>query len=298
MITQAGKTAEGTPPVGASAAASSVDWAKWLPLLFAAGVLALYAPMLATAWLEWTVNDNYAHGFFIFPLCAFILWLRRDELRRAERRPTAWGLLPLAAGVIGQCLSYMLQVRYVGIWTLPLTLTGGVLMLYGAPMLPLVRFAILFSLLAYPLPHTILNVMTVRIQSASTDGATGLMGALGYPLIREGNVIQVPGATLEVAAACSGFHKMLSLTAFTLLYSYLFTTSQGKRLVLMLAVLPIALLANVLRISGLIAVAAGGGLDALHKAHDGAEYIAIVLAFGMLVSLGRSLGCRTMRFSL
>ena len=124
------------------------------------------------------------------------------------------------------------------------------------------------------------------------------MGALGYPLIREGNVIQVPGATLEVAAACSGFHKMLSLTAFTLLYSYLFTTSQGKRLVLMLAVLPIALLANVLRISGLIAVAAGGGLDALHKAHDGAEYIAIVLAFGMLVSLGRSLGCRTMRFSL
>ncbi len=284
------------PP--ASGAAPEADWAKWLPIIFGLGVSALYAPMLVTAWQEWTVNDNYAHGFFIFPLCAFILWLRRDELRRAERRPTAWGLLPLAVGVVGQSLSYTLQIRYVGIWTLPLTLTGGVLVLYGLPVLSLVRFAILFSILAYPLPHSVLNVMTGRIQSASTDGATGLMGALGYPLIRQGNVIQVPGATLEVAEACSGFHKLLSLTAFTLLYSYLFTASQGKRLVLMLAVLPIALLANVLRISGLIAVAAGGGLVALHHAHDGAEYCAIVLAFGILVLIGRVLGCRTMRFSL
>ena len=103
---------------------------------------------------------------------------------------------------------------------------------------------------------------------------------------------------LEVAEACSGFHKLLSLTAFTLLYSYLFTTSQSKRLVLLLAVLPLALLVNILRISGLIAVASSGGLTALHKAHDGAEYCAIALAFGLLILLGRILGCRTMRFSL
>ena len=290
MITQAGKAAD--------EAVASADWERWLPLVFGAGVLAMYAPALAAAAHEWSINDNYAHGFFIFPLCLFILWLRRDELRRAERRPSAWGFLPLAAGVIGQSLCYMLQIRYVGIWTLPLTLAGGVLVVYGPAMLPLVRFAILFSLLAYPLPHSIMNVMTARIQSASTDGATGLMSALGYPLIRQGNVIQVPGATLEVAEACSGFHKLLSLTAFTLLYAYLFTTSQGRRTVLMLAVLPIALLANILRISGLIGAAAGGGLTLLHQAHDMAEYIAIGLAFALLVLLGRILGCRTMRFSL
>lgn len=300
MITQAGKTADGVPsPVKADVAtASSEAWVKWLPLIFAVGVLALYAPTIAVAAHEWMINDNYAHGIFIFPLCAFLLWLRRDELRSVERRPSAWGLLPLAVGVIGQCLSYTFQIKYIGIWTLALTLTGGVLVLYGPQMLPFVRFVLFFSLLAYPLPHSVLNGMTVKIQSASTEGATALMSALGYPLIRQGNVIQVPGAMLEVAEACSGFHKLLSLTAFTLLYSYLFTTSQGKRLVLLLAVLPIALLVNILRISGLIAVAAGGGLTALHAAHDGAEYCAIALAFGLLILLGRILGCRTMRFSL
>jgi exosortase len=300
LITQAGKIADGVPsPAEAGrAVTSSAAWAKWLPLVFAAGVLALYAPTLAVAAHEWMINDNYAHGIFIFPLCAFLLWLRRDELRQVERRPTAWGLLPLMAGLIGQCLSYTLQIKYIGMWSLALTLTGGVLVLYGPPMLPFVRFAILFSLLAYPLPHSVLNGMTIKIQAASTAGATALMSALGYPLIQQGNVIQVPGAMLEVAEACSGFHKLLSLTAFTLLYSYLFTTSQGKRLVLLLAVLPIALLVNILRISGLIAAAASGGLNALHAAHDGAEYCAIALAFGLLIVLGRVLGCRTMRFSL
>ncbi len=285
MTIQEGKTADGA-------------LSPWTPLVFAVGVLALYAPTLIVAAHEWTINDNYAHGFFIFPLCAFLLWLRRDDLREAERRPSAWGLLPLAAGVIWQCLSYTLQLRYIGIWTLPLTLVGGVLVLYGPAMLPFVRFVILFSLLAYPLPHSVLAGMTTRIQSASTDGATALMTTLGYPLIKQGNVIQVPGAMLEVAEACSGFHKLLSLTAFTLLYSYLFTSSQWKRLILIAAVLPLALLVNILRISGLIAAAAAGGLPALHRAHDMAEYCAIGLAFGLLILLGRVLGCRTMRFSL
>ena len=124
------------------------------------------------------------------------------------------------------------------------------------------------------------------------------MSLLGFTLIRHGNVIQVPGAMLEVAEACSGFHKFLSLSAFTILFGYLCTTSQIKRFVLLLAVLPIALAANILRIAGLIAVTTAGGLSALHVAHDWAEYLAIALAFGLLVLLGRSIGCRTVRFSL
>ena len=299
MITQAKKTVgETPPPADAGAAASSAAFSKWLPLVFGIGLLALYAPTLAVAAHEWMINDNYAHGIFIFPLCAFLLWLRRDELRQVERRPSAWGLLPLVVGIVGQCLSYTLQIKYIGMWTLALTLTGGVLVLYGPQMLPLVRFAILFSLLADPLPHSVLAGMTVKIQSASTNGAATLMSLLGYPLILQGNVIQVPGAMLEVAQACSGFHKLLSLTAFTLLYSYLFTDTQWKRLILILAVVPLALLVNILRISALIAAAAAGGLPLLHQFHDPAEYGAIALAFGLLILLGRGLGCRTMRFSL
>jgi len=293
MITQAENLA---PP--AQGVEQSALTGQWPAMLFAVGVLALYVPTLLDAMHQWMINDNYAHGIFIFPLCGFLLWLRRDDLRQAERQPNAWGLLPLTLGLLLQCGSYMLQVKYVGMWSLVLTVAGGVLLLYGPAMLRIVRFALLFSLLANPLPHSLLNNMTIWIQSASTTGAAILMSLLGFTLIRSGNVIHVPGADLEVAQACSGFHKFLSLTAFTLLYSYLFTTNRTARLILMLSVLPLALLVNVLRISGLIAFASSGGLTALHAAHDGAEYSAIVLAFGLLVLLGRSLGCRVIRFSL
>ena len=271
---------------------------RWPALLFAVGVLALYAPTLIDAAQQWMTNDNYSHGVFIFPLCAFLLWLRRDDLRRATIRPSAWGLPLLGAGVLLQSFSYLLQVNYVGMWSLALTLAGGVLMVFGPALLRLVRFPLMFSLLANPLPHSLLAGMTVWIQSASTVGAADLMSLLGFTLVRTGNVIQVPGAVLEVAQACSGFHKFLSLSAFTILYGYLFTADNRVRLLLLASVLPIALLANILRISGLIAVAGSGGLTALHTAHDMAEYLAIILAFGLLALLGRSLHCRTLRFSL
>ena len=59
------------------------------------------------------------------------------------------------------------------------SLTGGVLMLFGPQMLRIVRFAIVFSLLANPLPHSLLSGMTVWIQNARTLGAAGLMDLLG-----------------------------------------------------------------------------------------------------------------------
>ena len=280
---------------GASFLAPSV---RWPGLLFAIGAVALYIPTLIDAGQQWMINDNYAHGVFIFPLCAFLLWLRRDDIRSAPVQPSVWGLPLLLAGVFLQSVSYLLQIKYVGMWSLALTLTGGVLMLFGPHMLRIDRFALIFSLLANPLPHSLLSGMTVWIQNASTLGAAGIMDLLGFTLVRNGNVIQVPGAVLEVAAACSGFHKFLSLSAFTLLYGYLFTESNRIRLILLVCVLPIALIANVLRIAGLIAAATTGGLSALHAAHDMAEYLAILLAFGLLVLLGRSLGCRNLRFSL
>jgi len=294
MITQATEKPSATSLVMTQSSA----WAKWPALVFAIGVLVLYFPTLVDAAHQWMINDNYAHGIFIFPLCGFLIWLRRDDLRLAERRPTAWGLIPLIIGLLLQCGSYTLQIKYVGMWSLFLTVTGGILILYGLEVWRIARFAVLFSLLANPLPHSLLNNMTIWIQGASTSGAATLMSLLGFTLIRTGNVIHVPGADLEVAQACSGFHKFLSLTAFTLLYSYLFTTRKRVRIIILLAVLPIALLVNILRISGLIAFASLGGLNAMHAAHDGAEYCAIILAFGLLVLLGRSLGCRTIRFSL
>ena len=286
---------------GAEHVRPGLDWAAlpWLSLLFLLGIAVLYAPTLVeTARLHWFASDDSAHGIFILPLSGFLLWVQRDRLARSGCKPAWWGLLLVAAGLLVQCGSYLLQLKYLGMWSLVITLAGAALVLRGWEFFRIASFPIGFLLFAAPVPHSLITSLTHLIQGVSVEGATALMSLLGYPLLRHTNVIEIPGATLEVADACSGYHKLMSLCAFSALYSYLFTTSPIKRALLMAATFPVAAVSNILRICGLIAVTYSGGMTAFHAAHDYADLIAVGVAFCLFIPFGKVLGCKTLRFSL
>ena len=259
-------------------------------VLFLAGAALVYAPIIYGALLQWISNDNYAHGFFIFPVSIFLLWNRREAIRAAERRPEAWGLLLLLIGLAGAIGGYLLQIKYIGMWSLVPTLAGGIVALHGRQLWKVTQFSVWFLLFAAPIPNSFLGPLTGQIQWFSTLGAAGIMTTLGFPVIQHGNVLQVPGASLEVATACSGFHKLISLLAFAAIYGHLFLDTLPKRLLLLVLSVPIALLVNVLRICGLVAATIYGGLPGLHALHDPAEIVSIVLAFVLFVLAGRTLG--------
>ncbi len=261
--------------------------AMWL---FLAGVALVYAPIILDAAKQWIANDNYAHGFFIFPVSIGLLWIRRDRIMDAERRPEAWGLLLVAAGLLGAMGSYLLQIKYIGMWSLIPTLAGGIFALHGRALWRTVQFSVWFLLFAAPIPNSFLGPLTGQIQGISCTGAAMIMSTLGYPVIQHANVLEVPGASLEVATACSGFHKLISLLAFAAIYGHLFLPTLGKRGLLLLLSVPIALLVNVLRICGLVAAAIYGGLPTLHLLHDPAEIVSICLSFVLFVLAGRALG--------
>ena len=258
--------------------------------LFLGGVLLVYAPIIYAALLQWISNDNYAHGFFIFPVSIFLLWNRREAIKAAERKPEAWGLLLLLTGLAGAIGGYLLQIKYIGMWSLVPTLAGGILALHGRQLWKVTQFSVWFLLFAAPIPNSFLGPLTGLIQWFSTIGASAIMTTLGFPVIQHGNVLQVPGASLEVATACSGFHKLISLLAFAAIYGHLFLGTLPKRLLLVALAVPIALLVNVLRISALVAATIYGGLPGLHATHDPAEIVSIVFAFVLFVLAGKALG--------
>ncbi len=258
--------------------------------LFLGGVALVYAPIIFGALQQWISNDNYAHGFFIFPVSIFLLWMRRDQIKMAERKPEAWGLLLLVAGLAGAIGGYPLQIKYVGMWSLIPTLAGGILALHGRQLWKITQFSVWFLLFAAQIPNSFLGPLTGHIQFSSTSGAAAIMSTLGFLVMQNGNVLQVPGASLEVATACSGFHKLISLLAFASIYGHLFLNTLAKRSLLIVLAVPIALLVNVLRICGLVAATIYGSLPALHATHDPAEIVSIVLAFVLFVMAGKALG--------
>jgi exosortase len=266
--------------------------------LFGVIFLALYGPIVLETSRVWFQNDNFAHGLFIIPLSCALLWLQRTQIKSARPAPTALGLPLLALGLIVAAASYLLRIKFLGIWSAIPTLAGAILVLHGPELWRIARFPVTFLFWAGPLPSTVYTPVTQWVQMVSTRGAAELMMSLGYTLLRVGNQIQIPGYTLEVADACSGFRKLIALIAFALLYGYIYPISASKRLMLALCAIPVALLANVLRVSVLVAVCSAGGPNALHRAHDSAEIGALILSFVLFVMIGKALGCKTARFSL
>ncbi len=273
-----------------------MEWPRpaWLFLLL---VALCYANTLVTQAQIWLKSDSESHGVFIFPVAAGMLWLQQDALRQSVRRPSAWGVPLLALGLLLKLGADVMQLRYIALWSLVPTLAGGVWLLGGRDFWRLTRFPICFLLFAGSVPNSIIYPLTVWVQGVSTAGAADLMSFLGYPLIRHGNLIEAPGISLEVAEVCSGFHKMISLLAFSAIYIYVFRFPAWAKALLLAATVPIAVLANVLRIGGLLAIYSAWGHEAFHVAHEYADLVAVVLALGLFALLGKSVGCKTIRFS-
>ena len=260
-------------------------------------VALLYSSIIKNAVKLWLTDDSYSSCFFIFPTSAFLLWLKRDELKAVTFSPNLWGILPLATGLAMESFAYLYYVPYIGMWSIVPVIAGCVLALGGFPLWKVVKFPVCYLLLAGSIPVSVMASLNGLIAHASTSGAAFLGQSLGFVLIRQGNFIQVPGVPLEIMMACSGYKKLNTLISFALLYGYLFTSSIWKRVVLVLAAIPVAVFANSLRITGLIAASSAGGMSGYHLFHSPTDTAALILALGFLVMLGRSIKCTDLRYS-
>jgi exosortase len=113
------------------------------------------------------------------------------------------------------------------------------------------RFALLVLLLAIPIPAIIFNEITFPLQILASKLASALLPLFGVPVLREGNVIELPAMKLEVAEACSGIRSLMSLFTLSIFYGYFPGEVLLRRVVLALASIPIAIAANAVRISAL-----------------------------------------------
>jgi exosortase len=129
-------------------------------------------------------------------------------------------------------------------------LAGLVLCFGGWQLLKELRFALLVLLLAIPLPAIIYNQITFPLQILASKLASGLLPLFGVPVLREGNVIELPLMKLEVAEACSGIRSLMSLFTLSVFYGYFMEKSIWRRTLLVLASIPIAIAANAVRILG------------------------------------------------
>jgi exosortase len=222
----------------------------WQTCLLAAALLCLYGPVLRHLVGQWSHDLNYSHGFFVPAFSLFVLWQERHRLSSLPLKPSWSGLLLLVAAIAILTAGVLGAELFLARFSFLLAIGGLVVLIYGWNHLRAAMFPWLFLLLMIPVPSIIFNQITFPLQLLASKVAAVTLPVLGVPVLREGNVIQLPAMALEVAEACSGIRSLMSLATLAVIYGYLLEQRNSIRVLLAVASIPIAVLANSSRIVG------------------------------------------------
>ena len=211
---------------------------------FGALALACYGPVLLRLVRQWSTDDDMSHGFFVPLVSAFIVWQRREELLAVKPRPNWWGLVVVFYGAFQLLMATLGAELSMARSAFVITLIGMVWLLGGTLMLRKLAFPLFLLFLMVPIPAVIYNRITFPLQILASRLAAGALTVLSIPVLREGNILELPNQRLSVVEACSGIRSLLSLTFLALVYGYFFERRIWLRVVLFVSTVPIAIVAN------------------------------------------------------
>jgi exosortase len=262
----------------------------WQICVLGAALIWLYAPVLRHLVSQWFHDPNYSHGFFVPAFSLFVLWHDKARLSALPPKPAWSGMLLLVAAVGILTAGVLGAELFLSRFSFLLALAGLVVLVYGWNHLRAAVFPWLFLLLMIPIPSVIFNQVTFPLQLLASKVAGGMLPLLGVPVLREGNVIQLPAMALEVAEACSGIRSLMSLATLAVIYGYLLEPRNSIRVILAVASIPIAVVANSSRIVGTgLLVQYWDPEKAEGFFHTFSGWLIFVVSLGLLFLLHRSL---------
>ncbi len=225
-------------------------WPLWL------GLAALIVPtMISLAQQSWA-RESGVHGPLMIFAAAWLTLRRSAEIREAAQPSspvlTAALLVPaLIAYIFGRAFDFLFieAAALLGI---------GVAVFYavfGARALRIAGFPIFYLCFAVPLPGWFLDQLTAPLKTLVSHVATDLLRAAGIPVIREGVTLYVAQYQLLVEDACAGLNSIISLTAIGLLYVFMLHNASWRySAFLLLWIVPVAIVANIVRVIILVLV--------------------------------------------
>jgi exosortase len=277
-------------------------------LLVVAGIIFLYYPLAGYLLDKWAGVPEFSHGYLIPIISGYLVWRHRDQIVAAPQEPSIAGVWIVGASLLLFLVASLGVVKTVACYSFLSLLVGVVLAIWGKHVLRLVLFPILFLVFMVPVFTFVMTPITFAMKILAARMATSTVSAMGVPVLRDGAIIHLPAATLEVADACSGIRSLFALLALGAVYAYLFRGRTWERFCLFLLGIPIAMVANYVRVTFLTLVAYKFGLDASAPGpslfvdgrphwgtviHDASGFSVFIIAFMLLLGIGRFLDwCR------
>ena len=222
-----------------------------------------FAPTAVWLYGHWTSSVyRNGHGIFVPFVMAYLAYEHLKNDPDPEPRSSAWGFAFLVPALALLALDAPIKTELLSAFALVLALPGLSLLLLGAERTRALALPLALGLFMLPIPAGVLAPIHPVLQKITAIGTDWTLPLFGVPVSRDDLVLHVPKVTVMVAENCSGFASLYAsiLTAIVLIY---LIRSPRRRLAVALAVVPIAVFVNILRVTALVMLSMRYGIEIL-----------------------------------
>ena len=257
-----------------------------------AGLLIVYSPVFYFLYDAWNLDPYYSHGFIVPVVSIFLVWSSRKELMKSLAVETDYPAIFVIIGILLYIVAIILDFRFLMYLSFIVSLGGVILFIWGSEVLKILLFPLCYLLLMFPLPYSITSAIAFPLQIFSSKSSVLLLNLLDISALQEGVNIHIPGFSFIIERGCSGLQSIVALFTLAVLFAYLARGPIKKRIFLVFSSIPIALIANILRITIVILVAKAWGREAAESFfHTFSSLFLFSMAFLLLTGTAKFIGC-------
>ena len=237
----------------AAVSRSTSNWVSAAAIAITSVVLLLLAYFGTTASTVaiWERSETFTHGYFIFPISAYLIWRNRHHIAQVTPTPDMRGMVLLALLGLGWLAAEQARVLVVQQLALVAMIPALVITVLGWRVAWAMAFPLGFLLLAVPMGEVLIQ----PLQYFTADFAVTALELTGIPVIREGTFFSIPSGDWSVVETCSGIRYLIASFTVGSLYAYLTYRSLHRRLLFMLASLVVPVIANGMRAYMIVMIA-------------------------------------------
>ncbi len=243
----------------------------------------MYYPALQYLWSRWLSDAQYSLAFLVPIVSGYFVWKKWPEVIKLERSPSILGLVLIILGLVIHTAGTVLDISGPSAIAVYMTIFGFCLYFHGPALVKTLWFPLAYTFFALPIPGGILDLVGFPLQLWASGATAGILRAMGMEVYRSGVNLSVPGFDFQVAQACSGMSSLVALVGVTAVFAYVTKLPNVYKWILFALALPIALIANIIRITTIALVGYQWGPDAaMNIFHDWSSPILFMCAIGLM----------------
>lgn len=256
---------------------------RWWILAACVLCVVMYAHTFRFLWGKWLTDAQYSLAYLVPFVSGYFVWKKWPEVVKAKRSPAVVGLLLIVLALLMHLAGTVLDVSGPSALSIIVLLVGACLYFHGKGLVRALAFPLAYMVFMIPLPGGLIDRVGLPMQILASKSTAGLLSLCRIDVVRSGIQLSVDGYRFEVAPACSGMSSLVALVGVTAVFAYITSLPPRYKWGLFALSLPIALIANVVRITSIALVGYFWDWDrAVSIYHDWSSPILFVAAITQL----------------